>query len=52
MYKLGDCVRTINGHIGIITKIYKVTGAGLHCHIKEADGRIYYCPLEYLEGKV
>jgi hypothetical protein len=52
MYKLGDCVRTINGHMGIITKIYKVTGAGLYCHVRETDGCVYYCSLDYLEGKI
>lgn len=41
---LGDYVHTYNGHYGKVVKKYHVTGvSGLYVHIKENDGRIYYC---------
>lgn len=43
MAKIGEFVLTYTGHSGFIEKIYNVTGRGEYCHIREADGRIYYC---------
>ena len=37
---------TYDGHIGIVIKHYKVTGSGMSVHIKQDDGRIWYCPEE------
>lgn len=47
--EIGDYVHTTNGHSGSVTKIYKVTGAGISVHIRESDGRIYYCPINMLK---
>jgi len=43
MAKIGEFVLTYTGHSGFIEKIYNVTGRGEYCHIRETDGRIYYC---------
>lgn len=45
--QVGNKVATLNGHVGEVIKIYKVTGCGFSVHILEADGRIYYCPISY-----
>ena len=41
---IGKKVITINGHFGIVIKHFKPTGRSMTVHIKEADGRIWYCP--------
>ena len=47
--KVGSMVRTYDGHCGIVVKRYSVTGRpGMFVHIREADGRIYYCPESYI----
>lgn len=50
MFKIGERVSTINSHDGIIVKVFKATGRGMMVHIKEDDGRIYFCPISYLKG--
>ncbi len=45
-FLIGKQVRTIDGHSGIVIKHYKVTGSGMSVHIKQDDGRIWYCPEE------
>lgn len=43
---LGDLVRTCDGHRGRVIKKYHVTGVSTpYVHIREADGRIWYCPI-------
>ena len=41
---IGKYVETYDGHSGIVVKHFKPTGRSMTVHIKEADGRIYYCP--------
>lgn len=41
---IGKRVTTDDGHSGIVIKHYKVTGGGMSVHIKQDDGRIWYCP--------
>lgn len=41
---IGKRVTTIDGHSGIVIKHYKVTGRGMSVHIKQDDGRVWYCP--------
>ena len=48
MIKVGTFAVTYDGHIGFITKVYHVTGVGEYVHIREKDGRIYYCPVSNL----
>ena len=45
MAQLGEFAITYDGHCGFIEKIYRVTGVGTYVHIRESDGKIYYCPL-------
>lgn len=50
---IGKFVITYDGHSGIVTKHFKPTGREMTVHIKENDGRVYYCPqsdIEYIEG--
>jgi len=49
MPQIGNYVRCINGHCGTVTKIYKVTGEGIYVHIRESDGRVYYCPINMIK---
>lgn len=49
---IGDCVVTNDGHRGTVTKVYKVTGVStLYAHIREADGRTWYCPITTIVRK-
>ena len=48
---IGKRVKTIDGHSGIVIKHYKVTGAGMSVHIKQNDGRVWYCPDTYIVEK-
>jgi len=41
---IGKHVTTIDGHSGTVIKHYKATGFGMQIHIKQDDGRIWYCP--------
>lgn len=41
---IGKRVTTDDRHSGIVIKHYKVTGGGMSVHIKQDDGRIWYCP--------
>ena len=41
---IGKKVITIDGHSGIVIKHFKPTGRNMTVHIREDDGRIYYCP--------
>ena len=45
---IGNFAVTYNGHSGFIVKIYRVTGCGMYVHIRESDGKIYYCPVSML----
>ena len=43
---IGDRVEARYGHSGTVVKKYFVLGRyETYIHIKEADGRIWYCPL-------
>lgn len=44
MNLIGKRVTTYDGHSGIVLKHYKVTGRRMSVHIKQDDGRIWYCP--------
>lgn len=45
MYELiGKYVTTIDGHSGMVINTYKATGCEIQVHIKEEDGRIWFCP--------
>ena len=41
---IGKYVTTIDGHSGIVVKHFKPTGMDMTVHIKQADGKIWYCP--------
>lgn len=41
---IGKRVKTIDGHFGVVIKQYKATGYGIQVHIKQDNGRIWYCP--------
>ena len=41
---IGKRVITVGGHIGTVIKHFKATGRGMMVHIKQDDGRIWYCP--------
>lgn len=41
---IGKYVETYDGHAGTVIKHFKPTGRTMTVHIKEADGRIWYCP--------
>ncbi len=42
---IGKRVVTVDGqHSGIVIKHFKPTGRSMTVHIKEKDGRIYFCP--------
>ena len=41
---IGKYVTTIDGHSGIVVKHFKPTGMDITVHIKQADGKIWYCP--------
>ena len=50
---IGKHVITYDGHSGIVIKHFKPTGRDMTVHIKEDDGRVYYCPqsdIEYIGG--
>lgn len=42
---LGIYVETYDGHKGRVIRYFKSTGRGMTVHIKESDGRIWYCPV-------
>ena len=44
MNLVGKYVETYDGHKGIVIKHFKPTGRSMTVHIKEEDGRIWYCP--------
>lgn len=46
---IGKHVITYDGHSGIVIKHFKPTGREMTVHIKEGDGRIYYCPQSDIE---
>jgi len=41
---IGRRVATYDGHIGVVIKHFKPTGRDMTVHIKQDDGRIWYCP--------
>ena len=41
---IGKYVETYDGHKGIVIKHFKPTGRSMTVHIKEKDGRVWYCP--------
>ena len=41
---IGKRVATFDGHIGVVIKHFKPTGRDMTVHIKQDDGRIWYCP--------
>lgn len=41
---IGKRVITMDEHEGIIIKHFKPTGRDITVHIKQDDGRIWYCP--------
>jgi hypothetical protein len=41
---LGKYVTTYDGHSGVVIKHFKPTGREMTVHIKQDDGRIWYCP--------
>ena len=41
---IGKRVATYDGHIGVVIKHFKPTGRDMTVHIKQDDGRIWYCP--------
>ena len=41
---IGKRVITYDGHVGVIIKHFKPTGRDMSVHIKQKDGRIWYCP--------
>lgn len=41
---IGKYVETYDGHKGIVIKHFKPTGRNMTVHIKETDGRVWYCP--------
>jgi hypothetical protein len=45
--EIGDYVRCLNGHHGIVTKIAG-SPLGTMIYIIESDGRIYHFPLDML----
>lgn len=47
--RVGEFATTYDGHCGFIEKVYRPTGCREDSvHIREADGRIYYCPVSNL----
>lgn len=47
---LGKHVITFDGHEGIVIKQYKPTGQNQDSvHIKQDDGRIWYCPVDNIK---
>ena len=47
---IGKRVATYDGHIGVVIKHFKSTGRGMTVHIKQDDGRIWYCPENDIVG--
>lgn len=45
---IGKKVTTYDGHKGIVIKHFKPTGREMTVHIKQNDGRIWYCPDSYI----
>ena len=45
---IGKRVMTIDGHIGVVIKHFKPTGRDMTVHIKQDDGRVWYCPDTYI----
>ena len=41
---IGKIATTFDGHTGIVIKHFKPTGRNMTVHIKQKDGRIWYCP--------
>lgn len=41
---IGKYVETYDGHRGIVINHFKTTGRSMTVHIKEKDGRVWYCP--------
>lgn len=41
---IGKRVYTRDGHSGEVIKHYKPTGRGMQVHIKQNDGKIWFCP--------
>ena len=41
---IGKRVTTYDGHSGLVIKHFKPTGRSITIHIKQDDGRIWYCP--------
>ena len=49
---IGKIVTTFDGHTGIVIKHFNPTGRIMKVHIKQKDGRIWYCPdsdISYIE---
>ena len=46
---IGKYVKTYDGHYGEVIKCFKPTGRNMTVHIKQADDRIWYCPLNNIE---
>lgn len=41
---IGRRAETYDGHIGVVIKHFKPTARDMTVHIKQNDGRIWYCP--------
>jgi len=41
---IGKRVATYDGHVGVVIKNFKPTARDMTVHIKQNDGRIWYCP--------
>lgn len=46
---IGKYVQTYDGHYGEVIKCFKPTGRDMTVHIKQEDGRVWYCPLSDIE---
>lgn len=50
---LGKHVITYDNHEGIVINQYKPTGRSQESvHIQQADGRIWFCPVDNIEKEV
>lgn len=50
---LGKYVITYDNHEGIVINQYKPTGRSQESvHIQQADGRIWFCPINNIEKEV
>lgn len=52
---IGKRVMTFDGHVGIVIKHFKPTGRDMTVHIKQDNGKVWYCPdyniIEVVEDK-